>query len=182
MASQTSLDVRPLQTPHRDIDHLALADRHFQINDIASHAYLLKLHCWSKDRVLNQNDDIHLWESNLPKYFFPEVHSFPDIIHFCHAYYIPSQRVIITHNQQVLFTITAESINQMLQVQPSPNETPLSIGDLLDVYVKLDVAKIAQIFKTFIIEECHTPTDSPPMLPPFFQKGTDILLPCSLAS
>jgi len=45
MAYQTSLDVRPLPTPHLDIDHLALADREFQINDTASSTYLLKLHC-----------------------------------------------------------------------------------------------------------------------------------------
>jgi len=53
MASQTSLDVRPLKTPHFDIDHLALAERDFQIKDIASPSYLLKLHCWSKDKFLN---------------------------------------------------------------------------------------------------------------------------------
>jgi len=99
MASQTSLDVRPLQIPHLDIDHLALADKNFQIKDIASPAYLLKLHYLSKDRFLNQNDDIHLWESNFPKYLFPEVHPFPDIIHFCHACYIPSQRAIVTPNK-----------------------------------------------------------------------------------
>lgn len=107
MASQTSLDVRPLQTPHIDIDHLALADIDFQINDIASPAHLLKLQCWSKDRFLNQNDDIHLWESNFPKYLFPKVYPFPEIIHFCYACYIRIQREIVTPNQQVLFTITA---------------------------------------------------------------------------
>lgn len=60
MASQTYLDVSPLQTPHLDINHLPLADREFQIKDIASPAYLLKLHCWCKDKFLNQNDEIHL--------------------------------------------------------------------------------------------------------------------------
>ena len=59
MASRTSLDVR--------LDHLPLVDREFQIKDTASCLHLLKLHCWIKDKFLNQNDDIHLWESNFPK-------------------------------------------------------------------------------------------------------------------
>lgn len=36
MASQTSLDVRPLQTPHLEIYHLALIDRDFEIKDTTS--------------------------------------------------------------------------------------------------------------------------------------------------
>ena len=98
MASQTSLDVRPLQTPHLDIDHLALADIDFQIKDTASPAYLLKLHYWSKDKFLNQNDEIHLWESNFPKYQFPQVHIFPEIMHMCYVCYVPSHRTIMSHN------------------------------------------------------------------------------------
>lgn len=119
---------------------------------------------------MNQNDGIHLWESNFPKYLSPEVHPFLDIIHFYHACYIPSQRSIVAPDQQVLFTITAEPINQMLQVQPSPNKTTLSIGDLLDLHVERNLPKIAQIFQTFIIEECHTPTDSPPYVATIFSK------------
>lgn len=99
MDFQTSLDVRPMQTPHLDIDHLALADRDFQIKDVASPAFLLQLHCWSKDKFLNQNDDIHLWESNLPKYYFAQVNPFPEIIHFYQACYIPCQKAIVTPNQ-----------------------------------------------------------------------------------
>lgn len=62
MASQSCLDIRPPQTPHLDIDYLPLANNEFQIKDTASPSHLLKLHCWSKDKFLNQNDDIHLWE------------------------------------------------------------------------------------------------------------------------
>lgn len=68
MASWSILNEKPLQTPHLDIDHLPLADRDFQIKDKTSPNNLLKLHCWRKDKFLNQNDDIHPWESNLPKY------------------------------------------------------------------------------------------------------------------
>jgi len=61
----------------------------------------------------------------------------------------------------------------MLRVQPSPNETPFSIGELLDLYTKLDLPIIAQIFQTFTIEECHTPTDSAPYAATIFsERGT----------
>ena len=71
MASQRILHEKPIQTPHLDVDHLPLADRDFQIKDTVSPSHLLKLHYWSKDKFLNPNDDIQLWESNLPRYLFP---------------------------------------------------------------------------------------------------------------
>jgi len=176
MASQTSLVVIPLQTPHLDIDHLPLVDREFQIKDTASPAHLLKLHCWSKDNLLNRNDETHLWESNFPQYLFPQVHLFPGIIHFYQACYVPSQRAIVTLDQQVLFTITVESINKMLLIQPGPNETPLSIEGLLELYIKLDLPKKSHIFQTFIIEESHTLTDSPPYGATMFsERGRQII-------
>ena len=103
-----------MATPHLDIDYLALANTDFQIKDTTTLGHLLRIHYWAKDRFLNHVDDINLWESNFPKYTFPEVHPFPDIVHFCHAYYVPSHRAIKTPNHEILFTITAESINQML--------------------------------------------------------------------
>lgn len=169
MVAQTSLDVRPVSTPHLDIDHLALTDRDFQIKDTTTPAHLLKLHCWSKDKILNDTDDISFWESNLPKYTFPEVHPFPDIVHFCHARYVPSQRDMVATDQQLFFTITPESINQMLQIQSSPNQTPLSIGNLY-LYLKLDQVKIMQIFQNFIIEDRHTPIDTPPYAATIFSQ------------
>jgi len=58
----------------------------------------------------------------------------------------------------------------MLQVQHSPNQTPLSIGDLLDLYITLDLFNIRQIFQNFIIEEGHTPTDTPPYVATIFSE------------
>ena len=98
MASQSILNEKPLQTPHLDIDHLPLADRDFQIKDTVSPSHLLKLHYWSKDKLLNQNDNNHLWESNFPKYLFPQVYQFPEIILLCQNHYIPSQRAIVSPN------------------------------------------------------------------------------------
>jgi len=99
MASESILNDKPLETPHLDIDHLPLADKHFQIKDTSTSSHLLKPHCWSKYQFLNQNDDIHLWESNLPKYLFPQVYLFLEIIHLCQACYMPSQRAIVSLDQ-----------------------------------------------------------------------------------
>lgn len=162
MAAPTSLDVRPVTTPHLDFDHLAVADRDFPIKDTDTSRNLMRIHYWAKDQFLNHADDINIWESNLTKYTFLEVHPFPDIIHFFHAYYVPSHRTIEAPNLEILFKITAKSINQMLQIQSTPNLTPLSIASLLSLYITLDPTKIKQIFQSFITEECHTPKDIPP--------------------
>jgi len=88
----------------------------------------------------------------------------------CHACYILSERAIMSLDQKVLFIITAESINEMLQVQPGPNLTPLCIGDFLDHYTKLIPSRLAQIFQTFIVEEQHIPTDAPPYVFAIFSE------------
>lgn len=99
MDSQSSLDVRSMETPHLDINHLPLADVDFQFKDNVSPSHLLKHQYWSKDKFLNHNDEIHLWESNFPKYLFPQVYLFLEIIHSCQACYVPSQRAIVSPDQ-----------------------------------------------------------------------------------
>lgn len=152
MAALVVMDVRPISTPHLALNHLPLADNDFQIKDTCAKESLLKVHCQSRGRFLNHADEIGLWESDFPKYQFPQVHIFPKIVHMCYACYIPSHITIMSHDQKVLFTITVESINEMLQFQPGPSLTPLSIGDLLDLYPKLSSVKLTQLFQTFIKE------------------------------
>lgn len=67
--------------------------------------------------------------------------------------YDPNQRAVRTHNQFVFFTITAESINEIPQLQPSQSLTPLSIGDLLNKYPTLTSIQLARLYQTFIREE-----------------------------
>ena len=134
MVPLVALDVRPITTLHLDLNHLPLADSDFQIKDTSTQGHLLQIHYLSSNKYLNHADDIGLWDSNLPKYQFPQVHIFLEIVHMCHACYIPSHRAIMSHDQKVWFTFTVESINEVLQLKPGPNLTPLSIGDLLDQY------------------------------------------------
>ena len=84
------MDVRPISTPHLDLDHLPQADRDFKIKDTSVIELLLKIHCQSRDKFLNHANEICLWESNLPKYQFPQVQIFPKIVHYFHANYVPN--------------------------------------------------------------------------------------------
>jgi len=143
MATTVSIDARPMKTPHLDLEHLPLAHGDLQIKDTSALELLLKIHFLSRDSYLNHLDDIGLWESNLPRYQFPQVRVFPKIVHMCHACYIHSHRTIMSHDQKVLFTITIESINEMLHFQPGPNLTPLSIRDQIDQYTKLNPSRLA---------------------------------------
>ena len=61
-----------------------------------------------------------------------------------------------------MFVIIAESINQMLQIQPRPDETPLSIETLTQFYLNLDFPKRFQIFQTFMPSSVETPKTNPP--------------------
>ena len=49
---------------------------------------------------------------------------------------------MVDANKEVLFTITAESINLMLQLKLDPNAVPLSIEALTKLYIELDFPKI----------------------------------------
>ena len=114
MEAPVALNITPITTPHRDLDHLPLADKDFQIKDLTFDETPLKLYCRCRDNYLNNVDKIGLWESNIPKYQFPTVHIFPYIFHQCHANYNPILTAVMSPNQKVLFTITAKFINEML--------------------------------------------------------------------
>jgi len=64
----------------------------------------------------------------------------------------------------------------MLQLRPGQNLTPLSIGDLLDLFPKVSPARLAQIIQTFIAEEKYTPKEPPPYVYTIFSSfGQDIV-------
>lgn len=92
------------------------------------------------------------------------MHIFPEIVHYCHINYDPIQKAVRTPDHVVLFISIVESINELLQLQPSQILTPLSIRDMLNRYPGLTSTKLAQCFETFITEEQYTPKESPPYL------------------
>lgn len=80
MADPVAMDVIPTTTSQLDLDHLPLVDRDFQIKDTNAYEVLLN-HCLSREIYLDHSDGNGLWESNFPKYQFPQVHVFPEIVH-----------------------------------------------------------------------------------------------------
>ena len=98
MEAPVALNVAPLNAPHRELDYLALVDRDFQIKDLSFSDSPLRIFFRCRDNYLNGLDTIGLWESNLPRYLFPSVHIFPEIVHFFHANYDPNQRLVLSPN------------------------------------------------------------------------------------
>ena len=84
------MNVRLITTPHQDLDYLPLADKGFQIKDTFVHKSPLKLYCRYRDQYLNHAEKIGLLESNFPKYQFPRVHIFPEIVQYFNMNYSPS--------------------------------------------------------------------------------------------
>ena len=75
-------------------------------------------------------------------------------------------------SKEVLFTITAESINQMLQLQPDPQAIPLSIEALTKLYIGLDFPKRFMIFQTFMPLHVEIPKLNPPYSIAKFLEGS----------
>ena len=105
---------------------------------------------------------MQIWESNLPKYVVPHTHQCPEAIKPCQAYYSPDLRAIVNAKKELLFTITIESINQMLQLQPDPNAVPLSIEALTKLYLDLEFPKRFQIFQICMPSYVEIPKINPP--------------------
>lgn len=119
MEAPVALNVAPLNASHKDLDYLPLADRDFQIKEIFGDMNHLQAFCRIRNSYLSNSNIYGIWESNLPRYYLPSVNVFPDIIHQCCANYDPVSKAIITPYQTVLFYITVESINEMLQFKPT---------------------------------------------------------------
>ena len=75
----------------------------------------------------------------------------------CQGHYLPSQRAIISSSGETLFTITPESINQMLQIPKIDFSILFSIEILNYLYQKLSFPQRAQIFEIFLPEDAQFP-------------------------
>ena len=132
MENPVALNVVPLNTPHTNQHHLPLADRDFQIQDPIGIQNHLQTFCLVRNSHLDNFDIYGIWESNIPRYYLPSVNIFPNIVrHYC-VKYDPVSKAVISPSKVVLFYITPESINEMLQFHPVHPLAPLSMGYLLE--------------------------------------------------
>ena len=114
MATPVALNITPLNAPHKELEALPLADRDYLIQDLVGDRNHLQTFCQLRNSFLNKSDMYGIWESNLPIYFLPSVNIFLEIIHLCAKNYEPSQRAVKSPSGSILFHITPDSINQML--------------------------------------------------------------------
>lgn len=71
----------------------------------------------------------------------------------------------------------------MLQIQPNPDEAPLSIEILTELYLNLDFPKRFQIFRSYLPSSAETPKNNPPYLASIFSRRTRqivLMLSCIL--
>ena len=87
----------------------------YKITDAAVEFNLLDICNWSYDKFLDKNKNyIPILESNLPNYVVPISHPAQDLVRLCQLHYVLDQRSIMNKDREILFSITAESINKML--------------------------------------------------------------------
>ena len=93
--------------------------------------------CQFKNSYKNNTDPLGIWQSSMPVYYLPEVNVLPDFIHLCHSRYEPTLREILSPDGSVLFHITPQSINQMLNYEPPQSLVPLTLKHLIDSSLRL---------------------------------------------
>jgi len=78
----------------------------------------------------------------------------------------------VAQNGDILFTITSESINQMLQVPQNGSLSHFSGDSLIELYQKLTFPQRARIFEIFLPENVQLPKKNPPYPASMFPEKT----------
>ena len=77
---------------------------------------------------------------------------------------------MITQNDEIIFSISPESICQALQINPQASLHPFSIGSLMDLYKNLTFPQIVHIFECFLPKNDELPRTNPPYPVPIFPR------------
>ena len=96
------------------------------------------------------------------KYIVPLTHPGQELIKICQKYYELDQRAIVNVQKYILFTITAQSITKILQLQHDPQALPLSIEALTHLYLGIDFPKRFMIFQNLMPSHIDIPKINPP--------------------
>ena len=142
---------------------MPLVDKDYLIQDLVEDRNHLQTFFLLRNSFLSKCHMYGIWESNLPFYFLSSVNIFPEIIHLCAENYDPTQRAIKSPSGSILFHITSDSINQMLNFKQTQLLVPFSMKYLLDEGSKLSSSEIARIAKTFVRAD-RQPKEPPPFL------------------
>jgi hypothetical protein len=173
---QAEGEENPFLPPSVDLDRIPLVDKDRLIADTKCDFDFSYLQSWLREVFLDQSDEIGLWESNLPLYLFPQIHHFPEFTLKCQAHYILEQRAIISSSGEILFLITPESIDQMMQIPRVDSASPFNLEILTELYQKMTFPQRAQIFELFLPPSAQFPSTNPPYLSSIFlTKGNQVI-------
>jgi hypothetical protein len=77
---------------------------------------------------------------------------------------------------ETFFTITPETINEMMQIPITDSSSPFSIEILTELYQKLSFPQRSHIFEIFLPEDMQFPKKNPPYPSSIFSvKGNQII-------
>jgi len=145
--------VNPLISPSEDLDHIPLANMDYSINEAQCDYDFFELYWWLEDKHVDKTDEIGLSESNLPHYNFPLKFQAPEFIRRCQACYVPTQRAIIAPTGYILFTTTAQYIDQMMLASTVENNTPFSL-EALTRFIRSGIRNKSQNLWDILAREC----------------------------
>jgi hypothetical protein len=173
---QTEEEENPFIPPPVDLDKIPLVDKDRLIADTICSFDFSDLQSWLREVFLDQSDEIGLWESNLPLYLFPQIHHFPEFALKCQAHYVPDQKAIVSSSGDVLFFITPEDIDQMMQITRPESASPFNLEILTELYQKMTFPQRAQIVELFLPTSAPLPSTNPPYPSSLFStKGNQII-------
>jgi len=169
------MDTLPLNPPNRELEAIPLVDKDALITDFVAPRNHLKTYCQLRNTHLDNSDQYGIWQSNLPLYFLPSVNIFPEIIHLCAENYDQDLRAVKSPSGSILFYITPDSINQMLNYNQTQLLYPFSIEYLLDVGSRLSAPDIEIIARKFMKADCQ-PSGPPPFSYKDFNEVGQLLI------
>jgi hypothetical protein len=173
---KSEVEENPFPSPPVDLDQIPLDDKDYLISETRCEFDFVELHSWFRDTFLDQSDEIGLWESNLPLYLFPQIHHFPEFALKCQAHYLPEQRTIVSSSGEILFTITPEAIDQMMQISRAESPSAFTTELLIEMYQNLSFPQRAKIFELFLPQDAQFPKKNPPYHSSMFsEKGNQII-------
>jgi len=175
MEALTGMDTLPLNPPNKELEAIPLVDKDELITDFVAPRNHLKTYCQLRNTHLDNSDQYGIWQSNLPLYFLPSVNIFPEIIHLCAENYDQNLRAVKSPSGSILFHITPDSINQMLNYNQTQLLYPFSVEYLLDVGSRLSAPDIEIIARKFMKADCQ-PSGPPPFSYKDFNEVGQLLI------
>jgi hypothetical protein len=173
---KSNVEENPFLPPLVDHDRIPLAYKDYLISKTKYEFDFLELQSWFKYTFINHRDEIVLWQSNLPLYFFPQVYNFLEFACKCQAHYLPNQRAMVSSSRETLFLISPDTIDQMMQVPRAEPRSPLIIEILIELYQNMTFPQRAQIFDLFLPQDAQFPKNNPPYPSSIFSKrGNQII-------